>query len=110
MKTKTLISTLALTLALGTLTLPGTAVARDDHRDGDRQEHSRDRDRDRNEQRRHDNDRQRHERSRHDNGNHYGRIHWAPYIPKYQPKHRVYKTHYDGYFDPSVILRIETHW
>lgn len=105
MNTKTLISTLALTLALGTMALPGTAAARDNNRDGNRQEHSRDRHSDRGEQRRHDNDRQ-----RHNNGNHYGRIHWAPYIPKYQPKHRVYKTHYDGgYFDPQVIIRIETH-
>lgn len=113
MNTKTLISTLALTLALGTLALPGTAAARDNNRDGDRQEYNRDhRDSDRGEQRRHDNDRQRreHERNRHDNGKHYGRIHWAPYIPKYQPKHRVYNTHYDGgYFDPRVIVRIETH-
>ena len=108
MNTKTLISSLALTLALGTLALPGTAAARDNNRDGDRQEQHRDR----GEQRGHDTDRQRHERdrNRHDNGNHYGQIHWAPYIPKYQPARRVYKTHYDGgYFDPNVILRIETH-
>lgn len=110
MKTKTLISTLALTLALGTLALPGTAAARDYDRDGDRYQQSRDSDR--GEQHRHNNQRQRqqHERNRHDNGRHYGQIHWAPYIPKYQPKQRVYQMHNDGgYFDPRVILHIETH-
>ncbi len=112
MNTKTLISTLALTLALGTLALPGTAAARDYERDGDRYQQSRDLDTDRGEYRRHDNGRQhqQHQRNRHDNGHHYGQIHWAPYIPKYQPKQRVYQMHNDGgYFDPRVILHIETH-
>lgn len=115
MNTKTLISTLALTLALGTLALPGTAAARDYDRGNDRQEQHRDRDRGDN--RRHDNDRGRHERDRyehrrHDNRNHYGQIHWAPYIPKYRHHQRpVYTTHHHGvYFDPSVILRIDTRW
>ena len=58
MNTKTLISTLALTLALGTLALPGTAAARDYDRGGDRQEQHRDnRDHDRGDSRRHDYDR-----------------------------------------------------
>jgi len=118
MNTKTLISTLALTLALGTLALPGTAAARDYDRGGDRQEQHRDnRDHDRGDSRRHDYDRgrqkqDRYEYRRYDNGHHYGQIHWAPYVPKYRHHERpVYTTHHSGgYYDPNVILRIETHW
>jgi len=118
MNTKTLISTLALTLALGSLALPGTASARDYERDGDRQEHSRDqRDRDSNRHHRRDQRRDRYEHYRHDNGNHYGRIRWIPYVPHYRPAHRdhgYYTTYgggyYGGYADPNTIIRIETRW
>lgn len=108
MNTKTLISALALTLALGSLALPGTAAARDYDRGGDRQEHRRDRhdnDRGRHERR----DRDRHDHRRHDNGHHYGhnRYHSYPYV-----QYRHHRHWNNGYFlmDPLPIIRIEPRW
>ncbi len=114
MNTKTLISALALTLALGSLALPGTAAARDYDRGGDRQEQHRDH-RDRDDHRRHDNNRGRHERDRyehrrHDRGHHYGHNHWIPFFPNVRYGYFDFGHHRDGHYNPERIIRIQPRW
>lgn len=129
MNTKTLISTLALTLALGTLALPGTAAARDYDR-GDRQEQSHqrhgDQHRDRHNNRRGDDrrDHRNHNRGRPDHIGYQGRGRWVPYIPQYNRHYRDYGHRYghhkhgravltrghNHYYTPLPIIRIVTQW
>jgi Ni/Co efflux regulator RcnB len=110
MNSKTLISTIALTLALGTLALPGTAAARDYDRGGDRQEHRDNRDHDRGDSRRHDNDRyRRHERARYEHRRYKRHTHWFRF-PNVRYGYYDFGHHRDGNYDPNRIIRIEPRW
>ncbi len=110
MNKKTLISALILALGLGSLALPGTAAARDYGRDGDRQEHRRDRhDNDRGRYERRDHRRDRYEHRRHDYGHHRGSHFWFGF-PFVRYGHYDYGHHHGGHHNPDRIIRIQPRW